>query len=110
MSREGRQPVGRGQLRPRGIAGGDKAFELAIRPPRCNPLGAWPRREAFMEVADGLLGGHFIEASDHSRPSGTSSNRRTSTSPWSVIFSSGMTDSARKLTLMKGAAKKTPIP
>src|SRR5229473_27986 len=43
-------------------------------------------------------------------PSGTSWKLATSTSPWSVILSSGMTDSARKLRVMKGAVIDTPMP
>ena len=40
--------------------------------------------------------------------SGTISKRSTSTRPRSVIFSDGITDSARKLSVMNGAATSTP--
>ena len=39
---------------------------------------------------------------------GTSANRSTSTSPRSVILSAGITDSARKLSVMNGAASVEP--
>ena len=110
MGRKSRDPVGRVEPRPRHLAGRDEAFQIAIRSPRRNLLGPWHRREARMELSDGFPGWHLIEVGDHSRPSGTSSNRLTSTSPRSVIFSSGMTERARKLTLMNGPAIETPIP
>ena len=110
VRRKSPKPVRRREARPCRLACGPKAFKIGIRPTRCDSLCPRLRSEACVQLADGLWVWFLIEAIDHSVPSGTSWNLATSTNPRSVILSSGMTDRARKLTVMKGAVIETPMP
>src|ERR1700757_674981 len=71
------------------------------------------RDHALLDVAPavGMLGAGVVHR-DHVRAgqqhSGTSSKRSTSTRPWSVIFSAGMTESARNETVKNGVAPLQP--
>src|SRR2546425_13207431 len=77
---------------------------------KSSDVDEWLLRDDRMRPASiGQAGVQLVLEAVTQIPSGTSSKRLTSTRPRSVIFSSGMTESARKLRDMNGDAVVTPI-
>jgi len=96
-----RAPQGRGDLLGKGIATGLRPSQRGRLLRRCAPRN------------DGSRGSSLFACSPfaqfQSMKSGTTCPRAGSTRPWSVSFSSGMTERARNDNVMKGSSSLLPI-